>query len=542
MFQHPFAPADGPLDMEMREYKAHEQDGISPLEPSSSSAPPSSGFGASLKDLPFKLEDASSSKPSVVFLEPTVRASTPPPFSNLDSPDLQHRRTRSLPESAGSPTLPSSPKLGSVYGDRRPTDPISSPLTRSTSSASRAGPSSLFDSSLADTAVGSIRRPRPSRTQTATSDTGLLAAHTRASGPLFLPTKSRFPTSESHDASWDKNGPWSANAAPESRRKFSAPNDPYDSRWDAGPWSAGAIQTRFPEDRWAQSDDDESPLPASDPFANYTVVRMPRRRDTVDFKMSSPPQEHLSHISFRRNPVLKECPSSSPPRRRSEDTSGGLEGQQKQAGTTTGGAGAGEVALAVREEDEYERALGADWTWGMPVGGGGHGHGHGNNLRRGSAGPAGADRTTRTQTSVNTNTDESSTNIESLGSQLNRQASLLMLLYPAAYCLLFSVSIIRIIDDLTNPTRQRESASQNALHSISRWFIFAQGAFDAIIFQFIERHFRKRLKHKRRKALGEELGEAWWRRAWTWVGNRRENRKEGKQEPISLTAPNTPRR
>jgi len=76
--------------------------------------------------------------------------------------------------------------------------------------------------------------------------------------------------------------------------------------------------------------------------------------------------------------------------------------------------------------------------------------------------------------------------VESLGSTLNRQASLLMLLYPAAYCLLFSVSIIRIIDDLAS-RKTSTNHQDDALHSVARWFIFAQGALDAIIFQFIER-------------------------------------------------------
>ncbi|CAD6896456.1 unnamed protein product [Tilletia laevis] len=109
--------------------------------------------------------------------------------------------------------------------------------------------------------------------------------------------------------------------------------------------------------------------------------------------------------------------------------------------------------------------------------------------------------------------------VESLGSKLNRQASILMLLYPTAYVLLFSVSIIRIVVDLADPVRPggAEHRSQRALHSVARWFIFAQGAFDAIIFQLVERHFRSRMKRRRKVEMGEPVPLTAWQMLKVWT-------------------------
>ncbi|KAK0529812.1 hypothetical protein OC835_004225 [Tilletia horrida] len=109
--------------------------------------------------------------------------------------------------------------------------------------------------------------------------------------------------------------------------------------------------------------------------------------------------------------------------------------------------------------------------------------------------------------------------VESLGSTLNRQASILMLLYPMAYVLLFSVSIIRIVVDLADPVPVggMERRSQRGLHSVARWFIFAQGVFDAIIFQVVERHFRSRMKRRRKEALGEPVPLTAWQMLKLWT-------------------------
>lgn len=78
---------------------------------------------------------------------------------------------------------------------------------------------------------------------------------------------------------------------------------------------------------------------------------------------------------------------------------------------------------------------------------------------------------------------------ESMASYLNRKTALLMLWFPLGYVLLFSVSLIRIIYDFvgTPPT---------ALRAISRWFIFAQGILDALIYGLVEWH-TKRVVRKR---------------------------------------------
>jgi len=78
---------------------------------------------------------------------------------------------------------------------------------------------------------------------------------------------------------------------------------------------------------------------------------------------------------------------------------------------------------------------------------------------------------------------------ESMASYLNRKTALLMLWFPLGYCLLFSVSLVRIIYDFvgTPPV---------ALRAVSRWFIFAQGLLDALIYGLVEWH-TKRVVRKR---------------------------------------------
>jgi len=241
---------------------------------------------------------------------------------------------------------------------------------------------------------------------------------------------------------------------------------------------------------------------------------MAPRRDVRDFGMTSPPQEHLRHYSLSPAGmnILKRSQGD-------EEADGGREvegnGEEEQA-----------------EEPSYENMLGNDWTWGMPVG-------EGSKLQqqqqqqqqqadaskatsRGRFGSWFSSQSTKKDRngvgSGSSSTEENG--VESLGSTLNRQASILLLLYPLVYCLLFSVSIIRIIVDLSTPTgtiEQKMSRNRDALHSISRWTIFAQGAIDAIIFQIVERSFRMRLKRRRRIAAGEIVDDPWWRQAITKV-------------------------
>ncbi|KAE8226787.1 hypothetical protein CF319_g672 [Tilletia indica] len=109
--------------------------------------------------------------------------------------------------------------------------------------------------------------------------------------------------------------------------------------------------------------------------------------------------------------------------------------------------------------------------------------------------------------------------VESVGSTLNRQASILMLLYPTAYVCLFSVSIIRIVVDLADPVPVggMERRTQRGLHSVARWFIFAQGVFDAVIFQLVERHFRSRMKRRRKVEMGEPVPLTAWQMLKVWT-------------------------
>ncbi|RXK40939.1 hypothetical protein M231_01787 [Tremella mesenterica] len=81
---------------------------------------------------------------------------------------------------------------------------------------------------------------------------------------------------------------------------------------------------------------------------------------------------------------------------------------------------------------------------------------------------------------------------ESMASYLNRKTALLMLWFPLAYVFLFSVSLIRIIYDFvgTPPT---------ALRAVSRWFIFAQGMLDAIIYGLVEWHTKRVVRRRVRK-------------------------------------------
>ncbi|KAK4684863.1 hypothetical protein P7C73_g5303, partial [Tremellales sp. Uapishka_1] len=99
---------------------------------------------------------------------------------------------------------------------------------------------------------------------------------------------------------------------------------------------------------------------------------------------------------------------------------------------------------------------------------------------------------------------------ESMASYLNRKTALLMLWFPLAvsglvhkarprltrchqYCLLFSVSLVRIIYDFAS------TDPPVALRAVSRWFIFAQGLFDAIIYGAVEYHTKRVVRKKFRK-------------------------------------------
>ncbi|KAH9812428.1 hypothetical protein DFH28DRAFT_978445 [Melampsora americana] len=92
----------------------------------------------------------------------------------------------------------------------------------------------------------------------------------------------------------------------------------------------------------------------------------------------------------------------------------------------------------------------------------------------------------RTQRSHPTALIPFSNNVKRLsGQELNRRASMLMLLYPAAYTVLLSVSLARLVLEMghmhPNPY----------VNAISKWLIMSSGWVDAVIFIFIEWTFRQ---------------------------------------------------
>jgi hypothetical protein len=228
---------------------------------------------------------------------------------------------------------------------------------------------------------------------------------------------------------------------------------------------------------------------------------MPLRRDIKDFGMTSTPREHLKHFSL--------SPATVKSMKRANEGESGESTERTLNGDS----------MTANDEPTYESMLGQNWTWGMPVG-----------VTNEKAVSSPTSPTTPSkayfrlfskrpsngadQLGTGTNNSNSTVEheVESLGSTLNRQASILLLLYPAAYCILFSISIIRIIVDISNPDGSAASKAQrneNLLHTVSRWTIFAQGAIDALVFQFVERSFRMRMKRKRRIAAGEDVADFW---------------------------------
>lgn len=273
---------------------------------------------------------------------------------------------------------------------------------------------------------------------------------------------------------------------------------------------------------------------------------MAARRDVRDFGMITAPREHLRHYSL--SAVGRERALQTMQR---DEKNGGHSGAAVASGPKEGETRALTEYLASTHDtknqsgtprDTYDELLNDDWTWGMAVRGPTAAAGQANGLaglaasngKRGSTqasektvegGQGRPEKSTKSwlpwvrrrqhqerarhgergAASQSSSYDEY--HVESLGSTLNRQASVLLLLYPAVYVILFSVSIIRIIVDLTSDkTPEAARARQgDALHEISRWTIFAQGAIDAAVFQLIERHFRARMKRKRRIIAGETV-------------------------------------
>ena len=269
------------------------------------------------------------------------------------------------------------------------------------------------------------------------------------------------------------------------------------------------IRTHEEEEAGAESDADSYVYGLD--VEGMRAMPMSPRKDIKDFAMSSPPIEHLNHSLL----LVGGAPASAVgvDASRAEEL---LKAHHHQRGRRSSARPASQLSQPQTQQpgpDDFELALGGEgFSWGQNVGGtastpanaGGATSAAGQRRwtnrftqRRGSdSGVGGA------TSSGSSNSPEA---VESIGTTLNRQASILMLLYPLAYCLLFSVSIIRIINDLASDPNASQDPRTVVLYSISRWFILAQGALDALIFQFVEKSFRKRMKRRRRKALGEEV-------------------------------------
>lgn len=276
--------------------------------------------------------------------------------------------------------------------------------------------------------------------------------------------------------------------------------------------------------------------------SNDLFKPMAIRRDVRDFGMTSPPQEHLRHVS------LSPAGVKMAKKARTEDLSFSADveaNQTLQHSNNSEQINSNVASPQIPASVTYEDLLGPEWQWGMAVSQDGKQqqgaiNSSENNEQRSSSGAAGRRRSSRwhvwsvnREKGVGTNSFGSSTEengVEAIGSTLNRQASVLLLLYPAVYVLLFSVSIIRIIVDLSNQTNKTLDFRRNsdALHSVARWSVFAQGAIDALVFQLIERQFRRRMKRKRRIAAGEKVEDVWLIRMLKRLNSKKSSNKNAK--------------
>lgn len=277
-----------------------------------------------------------------------------------------------------------------------------------------------------------------------------------------------------------------------------------------------------------------------------------RRKDLRDFEMTSPSREQTRRM---RGISAMSRPQTAPTRRPStaviEMSEASVpERTNRRESSLARDVGGGNEPYPPPPAE----GLDENWTWGMDVtqqqgGSGGltkiqtiggglqvHDDNTGavlhNQSRRGSAAnggsgnvgvagqlqsrtaAAGAKARGMISSRQTSSTDEHG--VENLGSTLNRQASALLLLYPLAYLILFSISLIRIIRDLAEPEK-RAARSNDTLANLSRWLIFAQGLLDCIIFKVIERQFRIRMKRKRARARGEDPGRTSLQKIFWWL-------------------------
>lgn len=317
--------------------------------------------------------------------------------------------------------------------------------------------------------------------------------------------------------------PLNASFAPSARRPFTAEGaSSVDVDASSTPRLGGAAQRRASagDSRYHSARSDTSDSEADDvEFPSH----MRPRKDTGDFEMISPPVEHLRHKALppsgaRAYPRLADilAMGEDDMARARQGGGGGFAGERRSSAVQIL---PGEVMVEMPSKEAFEQQLGDDWNWGMNVTAGESRHPHHHSRHR----AANTDGLT-TGTSSTSSADENG--VDAIGSTLNRQASLLLLLYPAAYCLLFSISMARLSVDLADPGASVRR-SHDALHSLSRWLIFAQGAIDALIFQFVERQFRQRMKRRRRRAMGERVEDSLGRKVGKRIVRSFQSRSRG---------------
>lgn len=101
---------------------------------------------------------------------------------------------------------------------------------------------------------------------------------------------------------------------------------------------------------------------------------------------------------------------------------------------------------------------------------------------------------------VNTGTESNGRPIESATAYFNRQASLLMLWFPLAYMFNFSITLVRLVYDMS------ASKPSPALALLSSWMTLSVGLFDTLVFGLAEYVVRRRVRRKMPHQLGSTTG------------------------------------
>lgn len=327
------------------------------------------------------------------------------------------------------------------------------------------------------------------------------------------PLNGSFPRGSADSATTPRAGAGGA-AVPPTKRPFTAEAG---SRTGAQIGEQDQRRASLGDSRYKPSVDSISSDAESDQSDDFGNRRMRPRKDAGDFDMITPPREHLKHYTAplrkyaRMADILAMGEDEMARARNGGGNNSSIRGERRGSAVQIL---PGEVVVDMPSKEAFDQALGNDWKWGMDVTAGRHPH-HPCSSKKHRSGNNNQLFTKGEEAGINTGTSSTSSadenGVDVIGSTLNRQASFLLLLYPAAYCLLFSISIARLSVDLADPGASVRNA-HNWLHSLSRWLIFAQGAIDALIFQFVERQFRQRMRRRRRKAMGEKVQDSFTHR------------------------------